>query len=138
TKSPASNHQSPSSQHASQYMASKDNTELPIVFAVPNQLVHGKSLEDDCVRVSVEKAILPNHSLPIPSHQLKTVFDAVNSFVAWPKTLVISFSTNQPLSYPDEHGSHPKTKKRKKKKPSDTKNGELKFQRSSKRLKTAA
>ncbi|KAI3837713.1 hypothetical protein MKW98_027072, partial [Papaver atlanticum] len=57
----------------------------------------------------------------------------------WPKEFVISCSTNQPLSDPDKHDADPKTKKtKKKKKPSDTKSGELKSRRSSKRLKTAA
>ncbi|KAI3853387.1 hypothetical protein MKW92_029934, partial [Papaver armeniacum] len=39
---------------------------------------------------------------------------------------------------PDEHDADPNTKKRKKKKPSNTKSGELKSRRSSKRLKIAA
>ncbi|KAI3909094.1 hypothetical protein MKW92_022120, partial [Papaver armeniacum] len=42
------------------------------------------------------------------------------------------------LSDPDEHDADPNTKKRKKKKPSNTKSVELKFRRSSKRLKIAA
>ncbi|KAI3863911.1 hypothetical protein MKW98_031503 [Papaver atlanticum] len=45
---------------------------------------------------------------------------------------------NQPLSEPDEHDFDPNTKKRNKKKLSDTKSRELKSRRSSKRLKTAA
>ncbi|KAI3937894.1 hypothetical protein MKX01_027821 [Papaver californicum] len=44
----------------------------------------------------------------------------------------------QPLSHPDEHGANPKTKKKKKKMPSETNDEELKSQRFSKRLKTAA
>ncbi|KAI3890612.1 hypothetical protein MKX03_010689, partial [Papaver bracteatum] len=42
------------------------------------------------------------------------------------------------LSDPDEHDADPNTKKRKKKKPSNTKSGELKSQRSSKRLKISS
>ncbi|KAI3917989.1 hypothetical protein MKW98_000223 [Papaver atlanticum] len=109
-----------------------------VLPSVPGQLVHGNPLEDDCVRVTVEKSILKNHCLPNPSTHLKTVEDAKGSVVAWPKEFVICCSTNQPLSEPDEHDADPKTKKKKKKKPSDTKSGELKSRRSSKRLKTAA
>ncbi|KAI3963061.1 hypothetical protein MKW98_029001 [Papaver atlanticum] len=58
----------------------------------PGQLVHGDPLKDDCVRVSVEKSILKNHCLPVPSTHLKTVEDAKGSFVAWPKEFVISRS----------------------------------------------
>ncbi|KAI3943302.1 hypothetical protein MKW92_040569 [Papaver armeniacum] len=43
-----------------------------------------------------------------------------------------------PLSDPDEHDVDPKTKKTKKNKKPSAKSGELKSQRSSKRLKTAA
>ncbi|KAI3845623.1 hypothetical protein MKX03_030486 [Papaver bracteatum] len=103
----------------------------------PGQLVHGDALMDDCVRVSVEKSIFKNHCLPVPSTHLKTVEDAEGSVVAWPKEFVISCATH-PLSDPDEHDTDPKTKKRKKKKPLDTKSGELKSRRSSKRLKIAA
>ncbi|XP_026445804.1 uncharacterized protein LOC113346467 isoform X2 [Papaver somniferum] len=130
----ASKHQSLNSQDESQ---SKDQTELStigkcklasatlrniislgtILPSTPNQLVHGDPLKDDCVKVSVDKAIFPNHSLPIQSAHLKT---------------------NQPLSDPDEHDADPKTNKTKKKKKPSTKSGELKSQRSSKRLKTAA
>ncbi|KAI3878602.1 hypothetical protein MKW98_027907 [Papaver atlanticum] len=152
----ASEHQSLNSQDESQ---SKDQTELSTIGkcklasatlrniialgttlpSTPNQLVHGDPLKDDCVKVSVDKAIFPNHSLPIQSAHLKTARDAEKSFVAWPKEFVISCSTNQPLSDPDEHDADQKTKKTKnKKKPSDTKSGELKSRRSSKRLKNAA
>ncbi|KAI3890081.1 hypothetical protein MKW92_026642, partial [Papaver armeniacum] len=163
-----SNSQSPESQRASRSTASKDKSELQMVIgpltrdesqskdqteisstigkcklasatlrniialgtilpSIPNQLVHGDPLKDDCVKVSVDKAIFPNHSL-----------DAEKSFVAWPKEFVISCSTNQPLSDPDEHDADPKTKKTKKNKKPSAKSGELKSQRSSKRLKTAA
>ncbi|KAI3835722.1 hypothetical protein MKW92_027641 [Papaver armeniacum] len=108
--SPASEHRSLNSQDESQ---SKDQTELStigkcklasatlrniialgtILPSIPNQLVHGDPLKDDCVKVSVDKAIFPNHSLPIQSAHLKTVRDAEKSFVAWPKEFVISCST---------------------------------------------
>ncbi|KAI3861870.1 hypothetical protein MKX03_001726, partial [Papaver bracteatum] len=42
------------------------------------------------------------------------------------------------LSDPDEHDADPNTKKRNKKKPSNTKSGELKSRRSSKIFKIAA
>ncbi|KAI3898595.1 hypothetical protein MKW98_000708 [Papaver atlanticum] len=124
----ASEHQSLNSQDESQ---SKDQTELSTI---------GKcKLASATLRNIIALAIFPNHSLPIQSAHLKTVRDAKKSFVAWPKEFVISCSTNQPLSYPDEHDADQKTKKtKKKKKPSDTKSGELKSRRSSKRLKTAA
>ncbi|KAI3838914.1 hypothetical protein MKX03_002690 [Papaver bracteatum] len=85
-----------------------------VLPSVPGQLVHGDPLEDDCVRVMVEKLILKNHCLPNPSTHLKTVEDAEGSVVAWPNEFVICCSTNQPLSEPDEHDADPKTKKRKK------------------------
>ncbi|KAI3914560.1 hypothetical protein MKW92_021253, partial [Papaver armeniacum] len=99
-----------------------------VLPSVPGQLVHGDPLKDDCVRVTVKKSIFKNHY--------------PDEHDADPKTLLPCKSTcllqNQPLSEPDEHDADPKTKKRNKKKPSDTKSGELKSRRSSKRLKTAA
>ncbi|XP_026384973.1 uncharacterized protein LOC113280577 [Papaver somniferum] len=162
-KSPASEHLPLSSPDNSQ---SKDKTELStigkcklahaslrniiawgsVLPSVPGQKVHGDPLRDDCVRVTVEKSILKNHCLPVPSTHLKTVEDAEKSIVAWPKEFVISCSSGHPLSDPgehdsdpnDEYDSDPNTKKTKKKKPSYMKSGELKSRRSSKRLKTAA
>ncbi|KAI3864131.1 hypothetical protein MKW98_031723 [Papaver atlanticum] len=73
--------------------------------------------------------LCPNHPLSDPDEH-----------DANPKTLLPStcLLQNQPLSEPDEHDADPKTKKGKKKKLSNTKSGELKSRRSSKRLKTEA
>ncbi|KAI3886638.1 hypothetical protein MKX03_034732 [Papaver bracteatum] len=111
-----------------------------VLPSVSGQLVHGVKLKDDCVRVKVEESILKNHFLPIPSTHLKIVEDAKKYVVAWPKEFVICCSTVNPdeLSDPDEHDAVPNTKKRKNKKTSNTKSGELNSQRSSKRLKIAA
>ncbi|XP_026410265.1 uncharacterized protein LOC113305447 [Papaver somniferum] len=116
-----------------------------VLPSVPGQLVHGDELKDDCVRVTVEESIFKNHCLPVPSTHLRTVEDVEKSVVAWPKEFVICCSTGQPFSDPDEHDvdpdehdANPNTKKRKKKKPSNTKSGELKSRRSNKRLKIAA
>lgn len=64
-----------------------------VLPSVPGQKVHGDPLRDDCVRVTVEKSILKNHCLPVPSTHLKTVEDAEKSIVAWPKEFVISCSS---------------------------------------------
>ncbi|KAI3912943.1 hypothetical protein MKW98_019296 [Papaver atlanticum] len=110
-----------------------------VLPSVPGQLVHGDTLQDDCVRVTVEESLFANPIHPSKNNRgcCKIYPDEHN---ADPKTMLSStfLLQNQPLSEPDEHDADTMTKKRKKKKLSDTKSGELKSRRSSKRLKTAA
>ncbi|XP_026380845.1 glutamic acid-rich protein-like [Papaver somniferum] len=119
-KSPASEHLPLSSPDNSQ---SKDKTELStigkcklahaslrniiawgsVLPSVPGQKVHGDPLRDDCVRVTVEKSILKNHCLPVPSTHLKTVEDAEKSIVAWPKEFVLVVEDSEELENDDLH-----------------------------------
>ncbi|KAF5203765.1 hypothetical protein FRX31_006648, partial [Thalictrum thalictroides] len=47
------------------------------------QVVHGKALGKDNVRVSIDKAKFEKALLPVPSFDLETVEDAVGVTVAW-------------------------------------------------------
>ncbi|KAL6146110.1 hypothetical protein ACLB2K_056793 [Fragaria x ananassa] len=56
-----------------------------------NQLLHGVPLGENNVRVSVIRAIKGDALVPIPVRdEILTVDDAVGSYVAWPKDLVVT------------------------------------------------
>lgn len=61
-----------------------------IHYSTKKQTIHGVPLQDDCYRVSIDQAIKGAAFLPIQSGELKTVEEAVGSFVPWPKYLVKS------------------------------------------------
>ncbi|GMN64666.1 hypothetical protein TIFTF001_033745 [Ficus carica] len=56
--------------------------------SLPSDTVHGIPLGEGNVRVSINVPKLKKAALPIPTYEATTVEDAVNGFVAWPKTLV--------------------------------------------------
>ncbi|GMN74692.1 hypothetical protein TIFTF001_053202 [Ficus carica] len=56
--------------------------------SLPTDTVHGIPLGEGNVRVSINVPKLKKARLPIPMYEASTVEDAINGFVAWPKTLV--------------------------------------------------
>ncbi|GMN70129.1 hypothetical protein TIFTF001_039172 [Ficus carica] len=69
--------------------------------------VHGIPLGEGNVRVLINVPKLKKAALPIPTYEATTVDEAVNGFVAWPKTLVeIDMSMNKasrgPIHVPDQ------------------------------------
>ncbi|GMN69747.1 hypothetical protein TIFTF001_038790 [Ficus carica] len=56
--------------------------------SLPTDTVHGIPLGEGNVRVSINVPKLKKSALPIPTYDATTVEDAVNGFVAWPKSLV--------------------------------------------------
>ncbi|GMN73958.1 hypothetical protein TIFTF001_054934, partial [Ficus carica] len=56
--------------------------------SLPTDTVHGIPLGEGNVRVSINVPKLKKALLPIPMYEASTVEDAINGFVAWPKTLV--------------------------------------------------
>ncbi|GMN60371.1 hypothetical protein TIFTF001_029469 [Ficus carica] len=56
--------------------------------SLPTDTVHGIPLGEGNMRVSINVPKLKKSPLPIPTYEATTVEDAVNGFVAWPKTLV--------------------------------------------------
>ncbi|GMN35120.1 hypothetical protein TIFTF001_042171 [Ficus carica] len=60
----------------------------PPTMAVDSQELHGIPLGEGNVRVSINVPKLKKAPLPIPTYEATTVEDAINGFVAWPKTLV--------------------------------------------------
>ncbi|KAL6548664.1 hypothetical protein OROGR_009085 [Orobanche gracilis] len=60
-----------------------------VYYSSEKQTIHGVALKDDCCRVSIDESVKPTSFLPIQAGDHKTVGDAIHSFVAWPKSLVI-------------------------------------------------
>ena len=60
-----------------------------VYYSSEKQTIHGVALKDDCCRVSIDESVKPASFLPIQAGDHKTVGDAIHSFVAWPKGLVI-------------------------------------------------
>ncbi|GMN70935.1 hypothetical protein TIFTF001_055104, partial [Ficus carica] len=56
--------------------------------SLPTDTVHGIPLGEGNVRVSINVPKLKKALLPISMYEASTVEDAINGFVAWPKTLV--------------------------------------------------
>ncbi|GMN32505.1 hypothetical protein TIFTF001_041745 [Ficus carica] len=56
--------------------------------SLPTDTVHGIPLGEGNVRVSIKVPKLKKSPLPIPTYEATTVEDAINGFVAWPKTLI--------------------------------------------------
>ncbi|KAJ0476881.1 putative transposase, Ptta/En/Spm, plant [Helianthus annuus] len=59
-----------------------------IHLSTGKQSIHGVPLQDNCYRVSIDKVVKEATFLPVESCEVKTVGDALNTFVAWPKYLV--------------------------------------------------
>ncbi|GMN58119.1 hypothetical protein TIFTF001_027225 [Ficus carica] len=85
--------------------------------SLPSDTVHGILLGEGNVRVSINVPKLKKAALPIPTYEATTVEDAVNGFVAWPKTLVeLDISMNKvsrgPSHVPDPAADRKKCQKK--------------------------
>lgn len=60
-----------------------------ILYSSSELIVHGDPLQADCYKVSIDKTVKSAAFLPIQFGEHKTVEEAYESFVAWPKSLVI-------------------------------------------------
>jgi len=90
--------------------------------SLPTDTVHGIPLGEGNVRVSIVVPKLKKATLPIPTDEATTVEEAVNGFVAWPKTLVeLDTSMNKasrgPSQVPDPAMARKKRQKQAGKKP---------------------
>ena len=84
--------------------------------SLPTDTVHGIPLGEGNVRVSINVPKLKKSPLPIPTYDATTVEDAVNGFVAWPKSLVeLDMSMNKasrgPSHVPDPAAGNKKRQK---------------------------
>ena len=53
-------------------------------------MLHNKALPNDCYKVSIDKSLVNAAFIPdVESNGCTTIFDAVGSFVAWPKDQVV-------------------------------------------------
>ncbi|GMN64212.1 hypothetical protein TIFTF001_033283 [Ficus carica] len=82
--------------------------------SLPTDTVHGIPLGEESVRVSINVPKLKKSSLPIPTYEATTVEDAINGFVAWPKTLVELDTSMNKASRGPSHVPDPASGKRKK------------------------
>ncbi|GMN64715.1 hypothetical protein TIFTF001_033774 [Ficus carica] len=85
--------------------------------SLPIDTVHGIPLGEGNVRVSINVPKLKKSPLPIPTYDATTVEDAVNGFVAWPKSLVeLDISMNKasrgPSHVPDPAAGNKKCQKK--------------------------
>ncbi|KAL3638082.1 Proteasome subunit beta type-3 [Castilleja foliolosa] len=51
--------------------------------------IHHRKMNDDEVRVSVERIIISDALVPFPTEEVTKVGEAANQFIAWPKRLVV-------------------------------------------------
>lgn len=59
------------------------------VYGPATASIHNVPLEEECYRVSVDEVINANAFLPYETADAKHVGEALASFVAWPKNLVV-------------------------------------------------
>lgn len=58
------------------------------------QTIHGVPLGEGNVRVSIVRPLIPEAKLPFPiKDEIMTVKDAVGTYIAWPRELIIQSST---------------------------------------------
>ncbi|GMN45063.1 hypothetical protein TIFTF001_014251 [Ficus carica] len=81
--------------------------------SLPTDTVHGIPLGEGNVRVSINVSKLKKSALPIPTYEATTMEDAVNGFVAWPKTLVEVDTSMNKASREPSHVHDPATGKKK-------------------------
>ncbi|GMN75583.1 hypothetical protein TIFTF001_056707 [Ficus carica] len=81
--------------------------------SLPTDTVHGIPLGKGNVRVSINVPKLKKSPLPIPTYEATTVEDAINGFVAWPKTLVELDTSMNKASRGPSHDPDPASGKKK-------------------------
>jgi hypothetical protein len=57
--------------------------------AILGTTIHHKLLEDDNLKVGVVRVKEANAPIPVPTDEVKTVGQALNHFVQWPRRLVV-------------------------------------------------
>ncbi|GMN64254.1 hypothetical protein TIFTF001_033331 [Ficus carica] len=80
--------------------------------SLPTDTVHGIPLGEGNVRVSINVPKLIEAPLPIPTYEATTVEDAINGFVAWPKTLVELDTSMNKASRGPSHVPDPASEKK--------------------------
>ncbi|GMN59592.1 hypothetical protein TIFTF001_028683 [Ficus carica] len=81
--------------------------------SLPTDTVHGIPLGEGNVRVSINVPKLKKSPFPIPTYEATTVEDAINEFVAWPKTLVELDTSMNKVSRGPSHFPDPASGKKK-------------------------
>lgn len=61
----------------------------------PDDVCHHARVGDDYVKVAIQEVFDIQAKLPVPSSEFSTVHAAVDSFVPWPKNLVIVPQSDQ-------------------------------------------
>ena len=84
--------------------------------SLPTDTVHGIPLGEGNVRVSINVPKLKKAPLPIPTYEATTVEEAINGFVAWPKTLVELDTSMNKASRGPSHVPDPASRKKKRQK----------------------
>ncbi|KAL3635689.1 Proteasome subunit beta type-3 [Castilleja foliolosa] len=51
--------------------------------------IHNRKMNDDEVRVSVERVVVGDALVPFPTDEVTSVGEALNQFIAWPRRLVV-------------------------------------------------
>ncbi|GMN65130.1 hypothetical protein TIFTF001_034189 [Ficus carica] len=82
--------------------------------SLPTDTVHGIPLGEGNVRESINVKKLKKAPLPIPMYEASTVEDAINGFVAWPKTVVELDTSMNKASRGPSHIPDPALGKKKK------------------------
>ena len=78
----------------------KDVVALGHVYSsAEGELIHGVPLGPDLLRVEINMLEMPQALLPCPSGEFLTVKDALDSFVAWPKGLVLCITDVSLICY---------------------------------------
>ena len=58
--------------------------------AILGTTIHHKLLEDDNLKVGVVRVKEANDPVPVPTDEVKTIGQALNHFVQWPRRLVVN------------------------------------------------
>ena len=84
------NHVAPSKPTMGLYVHCQDSTELVALGKTYDggSTIHNVAYADDVVRVSVDKVINGDTEVPFPTSEIKYVRQALDTFLAWPTTLV--------------------------------------------------
>ncbi|KAL6494185.1 hypothetical protein OROGR_030985 [Orobanche gracilis] len=82
---------------------------------IDNEKIHGVPMAEGNVRVTILRALVPDAELPFPvKDELLTVQDAVNSFVAWPKDMIVRSPPAAPNNKKPASKKYPEGRKTKK------------------------
>ncbi|CAI9277907.1 unnamed protein product [Lactuca saligna] len=72
-----------------EYPNNRSNVAYGTVYiSSERQVIHGVPLQDDCYKISIDEVIKGDAFLPYQNGDIKTVEEAHQTFVAWPKYII--------------------------------------------------